>query len=88
MSNRKSSDKNNNPFANVLDNYLRYIDNLELDTPPIDKEIAQEIKRLWRREIIKNPTIFAKCFSDNPSLLAEAKREVAQRLYEMEHPPS
>jgi hypothetical protein len=36
------------------------------------------------REMVKHPTILAKCFSDNPGLFGEAKREVDTMLHEME----
>jgi hypothetical protein len=38
--------------------------------------------------MINRPQVFMKYFSDDPKLVEEAKREVAHRLYEMEHPPS
>lgn len=81
MSNTESTD----PYANVLDNYLRYISNLE-QNPRNDPKIVAYIKRVWRREMTKHPTIFAKVFSDDPKLFEEAKREVAVVLYKMEHP--
>jgi hypothetical protein len=76
---------NNNPYANVLDNYLRYISNLE-QNPKNDPELVQKVKQLWRREMIKHPTIFMKCFSDNPILYQEAMEEISRLEYEMKYP--
>ncbi len=83
--NNINDNNDNNPYANVLDNYLKYISNLERN-PRNDPRVVQEIKRRWRRCMVKHPTIFSKCFSDNPQLLEESKREVAAILYRMEHP--
>jgi len=83
--NNNNTSINNDPYANVLDNYLRYISNLERN-PRNDQRVAAEIKRRWQREMTKHPIIFMKAFSGDPRLLEEAKREVAVMLYRMEHP--
>jgi hypothetical protein len=69
----------------VLYNYLRYISNLE-QNPRNDPKVVTEIKRRWRREMVKHPRWFIMGFSDNPQLLEEVKREVAVMLYRLEHP--
>jgi hypothetical protein len=83
--NNNNNNNDKDQYANVLDNYLKYISNLEAN-PRNDRAVIAELERRWRREMVKHPTIFAKCFSDNPSLLEEAKREVAFLLYQMDHP--
>jgi hypothetical protein len=81
-SSNNNNNDNNNPFTNVVDNYLKYIENVE-QTLGKDNWLAQKMKRVWMPEMVKHPIIFATCFSDNPALFEEAKREVATLLYEM-----
>ena len=76
---------NNN---NSLANYHRFLENLERTRVRTDRdrEILKEIRKAWDNEMIERPQIFMKYFSDDPKLMEEAKREIAEMLYKMEHP--
>ena len=78
-----SSDKNN-PFDGVLDRYLQYLSVLEANQRSLPIPLA-EIKDCWRMCMQEFPSVFSKVFSGDPKLYAEAKRELEEKLYALEH---
>jgi hypothetical protein len=76
-------DNNNNTYANVVNNFFRFITNAE-QNPKVNKERLADFKQKWLRESNKRPTLFAKIWSDNPELFKEAKQEYAMRLAELQ----